>query len=121
VVSVRGDYDSPLTQGYVCVKGIEAPAAMYGENRILHPLKRVGDTHVRIDLEQALDEIAERMRAIIDADGASRSPFTAARESWATTCRYSPWQYAHCQPEAKECSLREPKRPLHPEEVYEWH
>ncbi len=75
VVSVRGDHDNPATQGYACVKGLEVPAALYGEQRILRPLKKVDGGHVEIGLEQALDEIAERMRGIIDEDGAQSLAF----------------------------------------------
>ncbi len=75
VVSVRGDHDNPATQGYACIKGLEIPSALYSENRIMRPLKRVGDTHVPIPLEQALDEIAERMRGIIDTTGAQTLGF----------------------------------------------
>jgi anaerobic selenocysteine-containing dehydrogenase len=75
VQSVRGDHSNPVTQGYACVKGLDAPAGMYGESRILRPMKRVGDTHVPIDLEQALDEIAEQMRAIVAEDSAQSLAF----------------------------------------------
>jgi anaerobic selenocysteine-containing dehydrogenase len=69
VIKVRGDHDNPLTQGYACIKGIESHAFQNHPNRILHPMKRIGDKHVRIGLEQALDEIAEKMREIIAEDG----------------------------------------------------
>jgi anaerobic selenocysteine-containing dehydrogenase len=75
VVSVRGDRDNPLTQGYACVKGLDAPAALYGDKRILRPLKKVGDAHVPIPLEQALDEIAAKMQAIVAEDGAQSLAF----------------------------------------------
>ncbi|MGE3692908.1 MAG: molybdopterin-dependent oxidoreductase [Novosphingobium sp.] len=69
VVTVKPDKSNPATRGYSCVKGLEAPAAMYGEKRIMRPRKRVGDRHVDIPLEQALDEIAAKMRTIIDETG----------------------------------------------------
>jgi len=69
VQSVRGDHANPATRGYACVKGLDAPEALYGERRILRPRKRVGDRHVEIPLEQALDEIAAKMRMILDEDG----------------------------------------------------
>lgn len=69
VVSVRGDHDNPVTLGYTCIKGLDAPAAMYGDKRILRPLKKSGDRQVPIALEQALDEIAARMKAIVAEDG----------------------------------------------------
>lgn len=75
VVSVRGDHDNPVTQGYACIKGLEAHHGMYGDKRILTPLKRVGDAHVPIPLDQALDEIATRMKTIIADDGAQSLAF----------------------------------------------
>ena len=70
IVSVRGDHDDPMNQGYSCIKGIEAAAAYYAPDRLLHPLKRQPDgSFARIALEQALDEIAARMREIVADDG----------------------------------------------------
>lgn len=75
VVSLRGDHDNPVTKGYACVKGLEVPAVLYSDKRIMQPLKRVGDMHVPIPLEQALDEIAAKMRAIVAEDGAQSLAF----------------------------------------------
>ncbi len=75
VVSVKPDHDNPATQGYSCVKGLDVPEALYGEQRILRPLKRVGESHIEVPLEQALDEIAGKMRRIIDEDGAQSLAF----------------------------------------------
>ncbi|MBL8644214.1 MAG: molybdopterin-dependent oxidoreductase [Rhodospirillaceae bacterium] len=69
VVKVRGDFDNPLTQGYACIKGLESHAFQNHPGRVLHPLKKVGDKHVRIGLAEALDEIAAQMKAIIAEDG----------------------------------------------------
>jgi len=69
VVSVKPDKSNPATRGYSCVKGLDAPAALYGDKRIMRPRKRVGDGYVEIPLEQALDEIAAKMRVIIDEAG----------------------------------------------------
>lgn len=66
VVDVRGDHDHPMTMGYACIKGLQAPHVHHGESRLLHPLKRMPDGRFEpIPLEQALDEIAERLRAIL--------------------------------------------------------
>lgn len=69
VSGVRGDHDNPASQGYACVKGLEVHTALYGESRIMKPLKRVGESHVEIPFEQALDEIAAKMKLIIEEDG----------------------------------------------------
>lgn len=85
VVTIRGDHDNPASLGYACIKGIEAPAMYNSPTRLLHPLKRVGDQFVRIGLEQALDEIAERMKAIIDAEGAQSLGFFRGTGTFAST------------------------------------
>lgn len=72
VVKTEGDPDNPLYEGYACPKGRQIPELMNGPNRLLRSLKRVGDRHVEIPTSQALDEIADRLRTLIDAHG-SRS------------------------------------------------
>jgi anaerobic selenocysteine-containing dehydrogenase len=70
IVRAIGDRDDLMTQGYACIKGLHAPAALYGEDRILHPLKRQPDgSFARIPLETALDEIALKLRETIAAHG----------------------------------------------------
>lgn len=70
VLKVIGDKSNPLSEGYVCFKGLQIEEAHHGPTRLLHPLKKLPDgSHVRIGLEQALDEIAQRMGKIIDRDG----------------------------------------------------
>lgn len=70
IIRIVGDKDHPLTKGYVCFKGLQAEEAHHGPARLLHPLKKQPDgSHKQISLEQALDEIAEKMRRIMDRDG----------------------------------------------------
>jgi anaerobic selenocysteine-containing dehydrogenase len=70
LVSVRGDKSHALTQGYACIKGVQAPASHNHPDRILRPLKRMPDGSFQpIGIEQALDEIGEKMRAILKRHG----------------------------------------------------
>src|SRR5689334_18655638 len=41
IVSARGDKAHPLTRGYACIKGLQAPEAHNGPSRLRHPLKRL--------------------------------------------------------------------------------
>lgn len=69
LVKVVGDRHSPLSRGYICIKGRKGDIENV-DSRLLHPLKRRADgTFEPIDSEQALDEIAERIAAIVDRDG----------------------------------------------------
>ncbi len=70
ILSVHRDRDNPMSNGYACFKGLHADQMHNGPERLLHTMKMMPDgTHQRIDTEQALDEIAAKMREIIDADG----------------------------------------------------
>jgi len=85
VQSVRGDHDNPATQGYACVKGLDAPAGLYGPKRILKPRKRVGESYIEIPLEQALDEIAEKIGTIIEEDGPRSMAFMRGTGTFGST------------------------------------
>jgi anaerobic selenocysteine-containing dehydrogenase len=70
LVAIRPDKDDLLTDGFACYKGLQAPEAHGGELRIPHPMKRMPDgSFVEIDIEQALDEIADKLREIVARDG----------------------------------------------------
>src|SRR3546814_13153790 len=67
---IRVDRYEPQSLGFVCSKGTSAPEEHNGGKRLLHPLKRMPDGNFeRISLEQALEEIAAKLREIIDRDG----------------------------------------------------
>src|SRR5687767_113383 len=70
VREVRGDKENSVSRGYACSKGLLAPDVHNSPNRLLHSLKRQPDgAFARISSEQALDEIAARLRVILDRDG----------------------------------------------------
>jgi anaerobic selenocysteine-containing dehydrogenase len=70
VVRVTGDRENPLFRGYTCVKGRAIPEEMQRPDRLLHSQKRQPDGSFRpIPVEQAMDEIAERLAAIVDEHG----------------------------------------------------
>ncbi len=70
LVRIRGDQQDPQTLGYACFKGLTAPEAHASPERILTPRKRRPDGSFEpIPLEQALDEIAAKLRTILAEDG----------------------------------------------------
>ncbi|MET0988575.1 MAG: molybdopterin-dependent oxidoreductase [Steroidobacteraceae bacterium] len=70
VLKVRGDPEHATSQGFVCIKGLQIEESYHGKTRLLRSLKNRGDgTFEEIDAEQALDEIAAKMRVIIDESG----------------------------------------------------
>ncbi len=70
ITDIRPDREDTRTLGYGCSKGLEAIDAHYGPQRLLRPLKKQPDgSFAEIGLEQALDEIAARMKTIIEQHG----------------------------------------------------
>src|SRR3546814_8547996 len=70
IVEVRSDRDDLMTTGYACLKGLQAHASYNAADRVLQPLKHQADGSFQpIPLEQALDEIAAKLRQIIDRNG----------------------------------------------------
>jgi anaerobic selenocysteine-containing dehydrogenase len=70
LTEVRGDPDNPVFKGYTCPKGRALPDIHNDPARILHTHKRQPDGgHAAISVEQAMDEIAAKLRATIDRYG----------------------------------------------------
>ena len=70
VVKVHGVADDPLFEGYTCIKGRQLPDQIHHPDRIRTPLRRAPDGHFEAATStDALDEIAERLRSIIDRFG----------------------------------------------------
>jgi anaerobic selenocysteine-containing dehydrogenase len=68
-VRVAGDPDHPVTQGFLCAKVNRYVERTYHRDRVLYPMRRVGPKgrgeFERITWDQALDEIATRLTAIV--------------------------------------------------------
>jgi anaerobic selenocysteine-containing dehydrogenase len=70
VAHVIGDKDDPLYAGFSCAKGREVPRQMAHPERLLHSQRRRADgTHEPIASGEAIREIAERLRRILERDG----------------------------------------------------
>jgi hypothetical protein len=77
ILSVKGDKDNPVSQGYVCFKGLQAEEYHHGPQRLLNPLKRQGDgTFIEIGVEQALDELSDA-----DVEGLASAPILRAAQA----------------------------------------
>ena len=69
MVKVRPDKDNLRSEGYACRKGLNVIYHQYPADRLTQPLKRVGDRFEPISWDQAIDEIAEKMRGLVDRHG----------------------------------------------------
>ena len=69
-VEVHGDREAPLYEGYTCPKGRALPEVHANPKRLLHSLRRRSDgTHEQISSAEAVDEIADRLRDVVDRHG----------------------------------------------------
>jgi anaerobic selenocysteine-containing dehydrogenase len=81
-VKVQGDPDHPFTDGSLCTKVAHYPERTYSPDRLLHPLKRVGPKgkgeFKRISWDEALDEIAAKLKALAAENPESILPLSYA-------------------------------------------
>jgi nitrate reductase NapA len=71
VVAVKGDPDSPVNRGLLCVKGYANAEILYGADRLTEPLLRMKDGRfdktgdfVAVSWQQALDEMAAQFKRV---------------------------------------------------------
>ena len=62
----RGDPDNPDSRGVLCIRGQASPEILGNPNRLLYPMMRASraDEWRRATWDEALDTIADRMRAV---------------------------------------------------------
>ncbi len=69
VLRVRGDQDHPVSAGYTCPKGRALPQVHHHPGRLEHPQLRIDGTLRDVTWAGCLDDLAERLRTVIDRDG----------------------------------------------------
>jgi anaerobic selenocysteine-containing dehydrogenase len=81
-IKVQGDPDHPPTHGALCTKVSRYPERTYHPERVLHPLRRVGPKgsgrFERVSWEEALTDIAARLRTIAARDPQAIVPYSYA-------------------------------------------
>ncbi len=83
-------HDNPMLAKNICFKGVAAPRIHNHEDRLTKPLKRVGergeDKWEEISFEQAMDEIAERLKKIVGEYGPEA--LAVSTSGWNTQTTY---------------------------------
>lgn len=69
IVKVRPDRDNPRSRGYACRKGMHIAHYEHHAQRLTRPLKRVGTSFEEISWDHALEEIAVRLKTILEEFG----------------------------------------------------
>ncbi|MBP1727517.1 MAG: anaerobic dehydrogenase, typically selenocysteine-containing, partial [Deltaproteobacteria bacterium] len=65
ILKVRADKNHPRTKGYMCRKGTRLAFYQSHKERLTHPLKREGNNFKRISWDQAITEIAAKLKEIL--------------------------------------------------------
>lgn len=73
LIKVEGDTDFPQNEGAMCPKGLSMVKATYHPDRIIYPMKQMGergsDQWEKISWDEALDTICSKIQEAIDEDG----------------------------------------------------
>jgi anaerobic selenocysteine-containing dehydrogenase len=69
IVRVKGDFAHPLSKGYTCPKGRAIGRAHHHPAAITRPQMRKDGQLVSVGWDDALDDLAARLRAVIDEHG----------------------------------------------------
>lgn len=84
-------HDNPILANNICFKGVAAPSIHNHADRIRKPLKRVGargaDQWEEISYEQAIKEIADRLKTVVDEYGPES--FAVSTSGWNTQTTHS--------------------------------
>ncbi|MFL6559212.1 MAG: molybdopterin-dependent oxidoreductase, partial [Bacillus sp. (in: firmicutes)] len=71
VTKVEGDPSHPITQGKICGRGRMLETRTNSSQRLLHPLKKINGQFEQISWEQALNEIADKLKQIKEQYGST--------------------------------------------------
>lgn len=76
VVQIRGDKSHPANFGKLCPKPTGLPEALASPDRLAHPLRRNANGELKqVSWDDALGEVAERLRATVDERGPEAAAF----------------------------------------------
>jgi anaerobic selenocysteine-containing dehydrogenase len=82
VVRIQGDPDHATTQGVLCTKVSRYAERTYHDERVTYPMKRIGTKgrgeFVRVSWNEALADIAARLKAIAQRDPQAVLPYSYA-------------------------------------------
>ena len=69
IVSIRGDFDDPFSQGHICPKATALKDIYEDPDRLKRPVKKTADGWQEISWDQAFDEVATNIKSIQNKNG----------------------------------------------------
>jgi len=79
--AAKGDPASPVSSGLACARGYYAVQALYGRDRLMHPVIRRNGVPGRASMTEALDVVATTLREVIATHGPSSVAWCGSAES----------------------------------------
>jgi anaerobic selenocysteine-containing dehydrogenase len=89
VSHVTGDPEHPLTRGFTCTKGRHLGALHHAPDRLLTAHRNGPDGLQPIPTDQAIDEIAPRLRAILDEHGPESIALFVGTQTYTASLTFS--------------------------------
>ena len=97
VKNVKPDKKDPISRGRACIRGLSVLDFHYHTDRLNYPLKRVGERGEgkwkRISWDQALDEIAEKLKEIKEKYGPEA--VAIGKGTYRSPERWAMYRFAH--------------------------
>ena len=85
-IKVEGNNTLPMSNGRICLKGAALKQSLYHPERLLYPMKRVGERgegkFERISWDEALTTVAEKLNETKEKYGAKSALFYAGHPKW---------------------------------------
>ena len=69
ITSTRGSKENPVTQGFLCPRGIGDPKRVYSTERVLHPYLKDGNEFRRVPWSEAIDLVAGKLTSVLENFG----------------------------------------------------
>jgi anaerobic selenocysteine-containing dehydrogenase len=65
IISTRGSKENPITQGFLCPRGVGDPKRVYSEERILYPHIKNGNEFRRVSWSEAIELVANTLTSVL--------------------------------------------------------
>ncbi|HFA50939.1 MAG TPA: molybdopterin oxidoreductase family protein [Bacteroidetes bacterium] len=69
ILSIKGDKKDPFSRGHICPKAVALQDFYCDKDRLRHPVKKTENGFVKISWEEALDIVAENIKAVQEKYG----------------------------------------------------
>ena len=79
-ISIRGDKKDVFSRGHICPKAVALKDVHEDPDRLKHPVKKVNNEWKRISWDEALDEIAAKLKAVRESGKPEEFAFHQGRQ-----------------------------------------